>query len=618
MSNSENVFTSTQFPLIYRMKQVIPTVDMLGICYGISCMAIQAILANELDSFDKRIALINSIPEKDFMQTINNARETRTKIINDVNKKLGPYRKLTQDEINSVANKDEIENFLLSSERKTTELVRTKMISEKEKETEIERRKNMHLFNLFKQQQIEEALKAAATAEDQSILDIPAFFEGVELYHQPFFHTEKNLFENSKEIFTQNLMDSKPLTMSKKLEDQGGFCIVSQFSGLYTNDELHNYFTSFSQSVKNCGTVVLLLRSGNHAITVAYESQRKLWHFIDPNQLPSKRNLDNKTIASLVSDVYARNGIATFLTQVIVNKSQEYKVSQNISVWKNQSLWQEMHKVTPVKAELTDAFDIPWLFIAIRQGNLETVQKLLAAQANPNAVIREMMNTTPLITATEIGNYQIVKALLAANADVNSAQSQNFVALHYAVQNGKPNIVRMLLEYHASPDKVAEGGITPLIIAANFGHLDILKLLLETKPKVDVNKRNDHGETALFLAAQEGYLEIVQALLQAGADPNIAKLNGVTPLFIAAQYGHIDIVKELLDAKADPQLARKTDSIKPKDIARSKGHDEVAAVLLTAELRQKRKIEARDSVMHSTHLSELKSSHEGEKVKRRK
>ena len=54
------------------------------------------------------------------------------------------------------------------------------------------------------------------------------------------------------------------------------------------------------------------------------------------------------------------------------------------------------------------------------------------------------------------------------------------------------------------------------------------------------------GATPLYVAAQNGHLDIVKALLEAGADRNQAMNSGATPLFIAAEKGHLDVVEMLL------------------------------------------------------------------------
>ena len=62
------------------------------------------------------------------------------------------------------------------------------------------------------------------------------------------------------------------------------------------------------------------------------------------------------------------------------------------------------------------------------------------------------------------------------------------------------------------------------------------------------------GATALIVAADRGHLEVVRLLIEAGADANVA-------IAIAAQNGHLEVVELLLQAGADKNAARQVASV---------------------------------------------------------
>ena len=65
--------------------------------------------------------------------------------------------------------------------------------------------------------------------------------------------------------------------------------------------------------------------------------------------------------------------------------------------------------------------------------------------------------------------------------------------------------------------------------------------------KIQINQPLKNGATPLFIACENGHLDIVRVLLESNAiQINQPKKNGATPLFIACENGHLDVVKSLI------------------------------------------------------------------------
>ncbi|KAJ5946897.1 hypothetical protein N7454_003736 [Penicillium verhagenii] len=110
--------------------------------------------------------------------------------------------------------------------------------------------------------------------------------------------------------------------------------------------------------------------------------------------------------------------------------------------------------------------------------------------------------------------------------------------------------IKCALEKGTSANTENPLGQTGLIIAAAFGHYDVVMLLMDYGAKLDAMGHG--GETALSVATLRGYNDIAELLLDRGADPNAASVYGKPALSQAAGTGNLALTKLLLDFGADP------------------------------------------------------------------
>ncbi|KAI6560168.1 hypothetical protein MCOR03_004459 [Pyricularia oryzae] len=191
----------------------------------------------------------------------------------------------------------------------------------------------------------------------------------------------------------------------------------------------------------------------------------------------------------------------------------------------------------------------PHLPELVIDGDLVLIDALLEGYWPPE------MLTGALNYASQGGNLEIVKRLLAANTDMNTyTYAGGYIALGAAASGGHLEVVKELLASYVDVSaEPADFGGTALQTAAGQGRLEIVKILLAAKVEVNAEPATIGGRTALQAAAEEGHLEIVETLLAAKADVNACpgEFEGRTALQAAAEQGHLEIVKMLLAAKAD-------------------------------------------------------------------
>lgn len=73
----------------------------------------------------------------------------------------------------------------------------------------------------------------------------------------------------------------------------------------------------------------------------------------------------------------------------------------------------------------------------------------------------------------------MVKVLLNFNARVNQEGGHRRTALHEAARLGLTDFVDLLLKNGAHHDPRSAYGLTPLALAAQAGHLDIVRMLVQ-------------------------------------------------------------------------------------------------------------------------------------------
>ena len=88
-------------------------------------------------------------------------------------------------------------------------------------------------------------------------------------------------------------------------------------------------------------------------------------------------------------------------------------------------------------------------------------------------------------------------------------------------------------------------GRTPLLAACASGHADVVELLCSLGA-VDVNLGTSMGVTPIHAAAAENHVSAVEALLRYHADANLPNLRGATPLYTAALRNNVDSIAALL------------------------------------------------------------------------
>ncbi|SCM10782.1 ankyrin, putative [Plasmodium chabaudi adami] len=165
----------------------------------------------------------------------------------------------------------------------------------------------------------------------------------------------------------------------------------------------------------------------------------------------------------------------------------------------------------------------------------------------------------PIHLASNDGNIEIIKYLLASGIDINSkTKIRKYTALHICASKGDINTVKFLVDNNADINALSYNNETALWCASISNHLDVCKYLLQNGGLLYLNKKRD---SVLHAASTMGNYEIVKLLIDNSA--NITHLDGnmLEPIHYASFEGHKGIVKILMYKQIEQSLKEIMDKI---------------------------------------------------------
>ncbi|CAL1299963.1 unnamed protein product [Larinioides sclopetarius] len=220
--------------------------------------------------------------------------------------------------------------------------------------------------------------------------------------------------------------------------------------------------------------------------------------------------------------------------------------------------------------------------------------------------IRTNSGSTALLLATLGGRVEIVNFLLDNGSDIDAEDQKGCNALKHAVNSNNKKILELLIKKGANLSAAKErtlflSAVTqghedivdfflsrnpnigtsnseisefPLHTAVYFGHVTIVKKMLEKVKKDEINVKDKSSKTPLIIAAERDHCEIAQILLSNGADPSISSKYGDLPLLIAVEKGSSKMVEILLNSGAGNDSNGKTST----ELATASKHSKIVEI----------------------------------------
>ncbi|XP_045173685.2 poly [ADP-ribose] polymerase tankyrase-like [Mercenaria mercenaria] len=228
----------------------------------------------------------------------------------------------------------------------------------------------------------------------------------------------------------------------------------------------------------------------------------------------------------------------------------------------------------------------PIHFAAVCEG-VGPLEFLLERGASPLEV--DTRGMTPLHYACSAGRPRNVDILLKKAKDaavkqgdmghqkwgpggVDRPSRSSYCPVHIAVSYNHADVLKILIKHQVDVNKVLSAGknkITPLMIAAGHGDMEICKVLVQNGAHIE--QLDKLKRSALIHAVLNGNTHIASYLLHLGADQNRCDSSGNSVIHYAAAYGWLFCLKLLKEAGADLGMSNQWKTT-PIGIAFLKGH----------------------------------------------
>ena len=194
-------------------------------------------------------------------------------------------------------------------------------------------------------------------------------------------------------------------------------------------------------------------------------------------------------------------------------------------------------------------FAVSGLYIAARNGDLAMVKALVEGVEGLDVNVGMERGTSPFLAACFMARMDVIRFFLDTfGSEDGGGNASGFTPLLAAAQEGHIDVAEMLWDEYGMTEvvHVGESRLSAVHIAACQGHIHFLQWLVARGVPMDT-PGGSAGESALHAAASAGHVETVRWLVEEGGlDPAAASSSALlTPMINAVIGDAVDVVAML-------------------------------------------------------------------------
>ena len=166
--------------------------------------------------------------------------------------------------------------------------------------------------------------------------------------------------------------------------------------------------------------------------------------------------------------------------------------------------------ITAVFMSDTTALASDWLLQPIDQEELSDCKDAL----RNNLTHTNQIGASADLSGISKSDFNLDEAGLELLNEPSSTTSNNELLFH-AIEEGNAPLVELIVGApKTNPNEKNKQKNTPLILAVKLGNEEVVRALLNSNKKIQVNKINNDGYSAIMWAARLGHRKIIELLLE--------------------------------------------------------------------------------------------------------
>ncbi|HTJ94120.1 MAG TPA: ankyrin repeat domain-containing protein [Pararobbsia sp.] len=266
------------------------------------------------------------------------------------------------------------------------------------------------------------------------------------------------------------------------------------------------------------------------------------------DEMAEYRPLRADGLAELVGKLRPRDATPSMLAAMTRSAFANTGAPQLLAKIPPEHIWDTLIQ-SPNRIEMIERFSHPDVR-RYRQADAGNATILLRRMMRQLRELPALYAEQALILSAKVGDSELGCSIAEILKSVNEVDLSGRTALHIAAGSGDSRLAAAIVP-RMSKLKIGQRdrlGLTPLMIAAEHGHVGVIDCLATAKASVD--QPGPDGMTALIIAVEHGHVGAVEQLIRWKANVNIQDKRGYTPLILAAHGGHTDLIDALIKANA--------------------------------------------------------------------